>query len=100
MTDAGGPREIAERAVPGSARLVPPGDAPALAAAVGDAVTALGPTAAAHRAGRRPLQAPQPERIAAVLRAVVRGADGGSGAGSRMDRHARRRRSGASPRED
>jgi glycosyltransferase involved in cell wall biosynthesis len=68
-TDHGGPPEIAVRAEPGSARLVPPGDAGALA----DAITALLPprtSTAARRRRTRKLTLPPP-RFADVFRSVL-----------------------------
>jgi glycosyltransferase involved in cell wall biosynthesis len=70
-TDAGGPREIVAAAAPGSGRLVPVGDAGAMAAAILDTFRELTPTSAAARAARSPLRRPEPERFAAIFRAVV-----------------------------
>jgi glycosyltransferase involved in cell wall biosynthesis len=70
VTDAGGPPEIAAGATPGSARLVPPGDAGALAAAIVASVDAAGPSTAASRRARPPRRAPEPERFAALFRSV------------------------------
>lgn len=69
-TDHGGPPEIVARAEPGSARLVPPGDAPALAAAL---ITLLPPrtSVAARRRRTRQLDLP-PARFADVFREVTR----------------------------
>jgi glycosyltransferase involved in cell wall biosynthesis len=70
-TDAGGPREIVADAAPGSGRLVPGGDAGAMAAAILDAFREMTPTSAATRAARAPLRRPEPERFAAIFRAVI-----------------------------
>jgi glycosyltransferase involved in cell wall biosynthesis len=70
-TDAGGPREIVAAAAQGSGRLVPVGDADAMAGAILDTVRELAPTSAAARAERSPLRRPEPERFAAIFRAVV-----------------------------
>lgn len=70
-TDAGGPREIVNDATAGSSRLVPVGDADAMAAAILAALNDLGATSTARRSARPPLRAPEPERFAAIFRAVV-----------------------------
>jgi glycosyltransferase involved in cell wall biosynthesis len=70
-TDAGGPREIVAEATPGSGRLVPVGDRAALAAAIVAALDERPETTAALRAARPSLRAPEPERFAAIFRAVV-----------------------------
>ncbi len=70
-TDAGGPREIVAAAIPGSGRLVPVGDADAMAAAILATFDELAPTSTAARATRPPRRAPEPERFAAIFRAVV-----------------------------
>ncbi|HEY8217504.1 MAG TPA: glycosyltransferase family 4 protein [Acidimicrobiia bacterium] len=72
-TDGGGPPEILASAHPGAGRLVPPGDAAALAAAIVEVVDAAVPTSSATRARRAPLRDLEPERFAAVFRAVVEG---------------------------
>jgi len=70
-TDAGGPREIIAEATPGSGRLVPVGNHEALATAILAALDELPATTAAARAARPSLRAPEPERFAAIFRAVV-----------------------------
>jgi glycosyltransferase involved in cell wall biosynthesis len=70
-TDAGGPREIVAEATPGSGRLVPVADRAALAAAVLAALEGRRETTAALRAARPSLRAAEPERFAAIFRAVV-----------------------------
>jgi glycosyltransferase involved in cell wall biosynthesis len=70
-TDAGGPREIIAEATLGSGRLVPVGNHEALATAVLAALDELPATTAAARAARPSLRAPEPERFAAIFRAVV-----------------------------
>ena len=70
LTDGGGPREIATAAAPGAAILVPAGDATALAAAITDRLTSLGPTSRESRRARSVLRSPEPERFAAVFRGV------------------------------
>jgi glycosyltransferase involved in cell wall biosynthesis len=72
MTDAGGPREIADRAAPGAARLVPIGDAAALADAILSTLAERGRTTTARRRARPPLRDPEPEdRFAQEFRRVV-----------------------------
>lgn len=68
-TDHGGPLEIVGRATPGSARLVPPGDARALA----DAILTLVPahTSPERRRARLPAFAAPPPHFADVFRTVV-----------------------------
>jgi glycosyltransferase involved in cell wall biosynthesis len=70
-TDAGGPREIIAEAALGSGRLVPVGNHEALATAILAALDELPATTAAARAARPSLRAPEPERFAAIFRAVV-----------------------------
>jgi glycosyltransferase involved in cell wall biosynthesis len=70
MTDGGGPREIAAAAAPGSAALIAPGDATALAGAIVARLTAVGSTSTELRRSRAVLRAPEPERFAAVFRGV------------------------------
>jgi len=70
VTDAGGPREIAAAATPGSARLVPPADAAALADAIVATVEAAGRSTAAGRRSRPARRDPEPERFAALFRSV------------------------------
>jgi glycosyltransferase involved in cell wall biosynthesis len=70
-TDAGGPPEIIAAAAPGSGRLVPIGDADAMAAAIRETIETLPPTSVTRRAARPPLRAAEPERFAAVFRSVV-----------------------------
>jgi len=70
-TDAGGPREIVAEATPGSGRLVPVGDPKALAVAVLAALEEHPETTGARRAARPSRRAAEPERFAAIFRAVV-----------------------------
>lgn len=70
-TDAGGPREILADAEPGSGRLVPVRDPEALAAAIRDELDAASPTSAGVRQARPSRRAPEPERFAAIFRAVL-----------------------------
>jgi len=70
-TDAGGPREIVAEATPGSGRLVPVGDPKALAVAVLAALEEYPETTGARRAARPSRRAAEPERFAAIFRAVV-----------------------------
>ena len=72
-TDAGGPPEILDEAAPGSGRLVPMRDPAALADAVVAELDALPATGRAERAARPPRRDPEPERFAAIFRAVVAG---------------------------
>jgi glycosyltransferase involved in cell wall biosynthesis len=74
-TDAGGPPEILATAHPGAGRLVPPGDADALATAIVHVLDAGTPTSSAARARRPALRDPEPERFADVFRSVVRPQD-------------------------
>ena len=91
-TDAGGPREIVAEATPGSGRLVPAADRAALAAAVLAALEGRRETTAALRAARPSLRAAEPERFAAIFRAVVaRGGRPGLGFGLDVARKGRRR---------
>src|SRR5262249_56499896 len=69
-TDAGGPPEILDEAQPGSGRLVQPADPAALAAAIAGALDGVATTSAARRAARHPRRTPEPERFAAIFRAV------------------------------
>ncbi len=71
VTDAGGPREIAAGATPGSARLVAPADAAALAAAIVGGVADAGPSTAGSRRARLPRRTPEPDQFAALFRRVV-----------------------------
>ena len=72
MTDAGGPREIATHATPGTARLVPIGDAGALADGIVDTLMTEGTTTSAFRTARPVLREPEPDdRFAAEFRRVV-----------------------------
>jgi len=75
-TDAGGPPEILEEAEPGSGRLVAPADPAALAGAIRHALEGVVATSAARRAARHPHREPEPERFAAIFRAVVGGPAG------------------------
>jgi glycosyltransferase involved in cell wall biosynthesis len=70
MTDGGGPRDIAAAATPGATTLVPPGNVTALADAIRERLTRVGPTSTAARRARAVLRAPEPERFAAVFRGV------------------------------
>ncbi len=70
-TDAGGPREILDAAAPGSGRLVPIRDPAALADAIVAELDELPGTSPARRAARSPRRDPEPERFAAIFRAVV-----------------------------
>ncbi|MFA5882752.1 MAG: glycosyltransferase family 4 protein [Acidimicrobiia bacterium] len=72
MTDAGGPREIAAHAVPGATRLVPIGDAEALADAIVDTLMTEGSSTTAFRLARPPLREPEPDQFAAEFRRVLR----------------------------
>jgi len=72
MTDAGGPREIAAHATPGTARLVPIGDVVALADGIVDTLMTEGSSTSAFRAARPPLREPEPDRFAAEFRRVLR----------------------------
>jgi glycosyltransferase involved in cell wall biosynthesis len=77
-TDAGGPPEILGGARPGAGRLVPPGDADALASAIVAMLDAALPTSGAVRGRRAPLRDPEPEGFAVVFRSVAaRDARGG-----------------------
>jgi glycosyltransferase involved in cell wall biosynthesis len=69
-TDAGGPREIVATAHPGAGRLVPVGDAGALADAIVASVTTA-PTSTAIRRARVALRDPEPEQLSAVFRSVA-----------------------------
>ena len=85
VSDAGGVREIVERAAPGSGTRVPPGDADALA----DAVVAIAPrtTSTSARSARRSLQpAPQTGRFAEIFREVAADAHGRDRGGSSLGR--------------
>ena len=77
VTDAGGPREIAAGARPGSARLVPPGDAAALADAIVDVVATAGASTAESRRARPVGREPEPERFADLFRTVCADRAGG-----------------------
>jgi glycosyltransferase involved in cell wall biosynthesis len=77
VTDAGGPREIAAGATPGSARLVPPGDADALADAILAALAEAGASTTTSRQGRPPRRMPEPDRFAALFRSVSAERPGG-----------------------
>jgi glycosyltransferase involved in cell wall biosynthesis len=70
VTDAGGPREIAASATPGSARLVAPRDATALAEAILATLADAGPSTSASRRVRPLRRAPEPDRFAALFRSV------------------------------
>jgi glycosyltransferase involved in cell wall biosynthesis len=70
-TDAGGPREIAADAVPGSVTLVAPRDAAALAGAIVGRFAAFTGSGTAARRRRTPLRAAEPERFAEVFRAAA-----------------------------
>ena len=77
VTDAGGPREIAAGATPGSARLVPPGDAHALADAILAAVAESGASTTTSRQARPPRRVPEPDQFAALFRSVSAERPGG-----------------------
>lgn len=66
-TDAGGAPEIVRAARPGAGRLVPPGDADALAAAVTACLGARPGDGAAGRRGRPVLSRPAPSPVADLL---------------------------------
>ncbi len=71
-TETGGPAEILADALPGSGRLVPPGDAAALADALVELLPADGATSAAARAVRPVRRPPEStDRFATVLREVA-----------------------------
>lgn len=70
-TDGGGPREIRAGASPGAVRLVPIRDPAALGDALAEALTAAGPTSTERRAARPVLRTPEPDRFAALFRAVA-----------------------------
>jgi glycosyltransferase involved in cell wall biosynthesis len=70
-SDAGGPVEIAALAAPGAVRLVPPGDAGALAGAVAGVLGAAAGSAA-RRAARPRLLALEPPDFAALFRRAAR----------------------------
>jgi glycosyltransferase involved in cell wall biosynthesis len=70
-TDAGGPREIAHDAVPGSVTLVAPRDAAALARAIGERFAGFSDFGTAARQRRIPLRTAEPERFAGVFRAAA-----------------------------
>jgi glycosyltransferase involved in cell wall biosynthesis len=72
MTDAGGPREIARHAAAGATRLVPIGDADALADAIAGVLVEGGRSTTATRRSRPPLRRPEPhDHFAAEFRRVV-----------------------------
>ena len=72
MTDAGGPKEIAQHASPGSARLVPIGDAAALADAIAASLADHGRSSATTRQARPPRRSPEPpDRFAEEFRRAV-----------------------------
>ena len=77
-TDAGGPREILADAEPGSGHLVPVRDAPAMADAIITVLDQQPTTSTARRAARHPRRAPEPERFAAIFRAVADRTTGGA----------------------
>jgi len=77
-TDAGGPPEILGAATPGSGRLVPIRDPAALADAIVAQLDELPATSPTQRAGRSPRREPEPERFAAIFRAVVESARTGA----------------------
>ncbi len=70
-TDQGGPPEILAGSHPDAGRLVPPRDAPALAAGIVAELDAALPTSTDQRANRPPLRDAAPEAFADVFRAVV-----------------------------
>jgi glycosyltransferase involved in cell wall biosynthesis len=74
MTDAGGPKEIAAHAAPGASRLVPVGDAGALADAIVESLEKYGHSTAAQRRARAVLREPEPsDRFADEFRRAVTG---------------------------
>ena len=71
-TDAGGPPEILAASLPGSGRLVPPGDASALADALVELLPGEGETSAEARRARPVRRPPEPDdRFAQVFEEVV-----------------------------
>ncbi len=68
-SDHGGPPEIVGRATPGTATVVPPGDADALGTALLDLLPAQ--TSAVSRRARLPAFTPPPSRFAELFRAVA-----------------------------
>jgi len=72
MTDAGGPQEIAVQAAPGAARLVPIGDAAALADAIVATLEDRGRSTTESRRARPALRDPEPpDRFAEEFRRAV-----------------------------
>ena len=72
MTDAGGPKEIAEQATPAAARLVPIGDPDALADGIVATLEASGRSSATTRLARPVLREPEsPDRFAEEFRRAV-----------------------------
>ncbi len=68
-TDHGGPPEIVARATPGTATVVPPGDADALATALLDMLPQQ--TSSVRRRARLPAFTPPPAKFAALFRSLV-----------------------------
>jgi glycosyltransferase involved in cell wall biosynthesis len=68
-TDHGGPPEIVARPTPGTARVVPPGDADALAAAMLELLPDI--TSPAQRRARLPAFSAPPPRFAALFRSLA-----------------------------
>ena len=77
MTDRGGPLDIAADATPGAARLVAPGDAAQLAAAIVATVADHGPTTSATRRARTALTPVEPPAFAELFATVVAHRAGG-----------------------
>jgi glycosyltransferase involved in cell wall biosynthesis len=90
-TDAGGPREIAADAVPGSVTLVAPRDPVALAGAIAERFEGFTGSGTAARRRRTPLRTAEPERFAAVFRAAAARGRRGPRGRSRRERERRGR---------
>ena len=72
VTDAGGPREIAADASPGSVVLVRPGDASALATGMLTVLDGQAVSSTASRRARTSLRKAEPERFAELFRSAAR----------------------------
>lgn len=72
-TAAGGPLEILGAAPPSAGRLVPMGDAPALASAIGSLLSSAGPSTAASRRSRPRLRSSGPGDFPSLFAAVAAG---------------------------
>jgi glycosyltransferase involved in cell wall biosynthesis len=72
VTDAGGPREIAADASPGSVVLVRPGDASALATGMLTVLDGQAASSTASRRARTSLRKAEPERFAELFRSAAR----------------------------